>query len=530
MTDKSNKNQQVKSSGVFKSAMAMSTGTLASRVLGFVRDALLAAFFSKTVTDAFIAAFRLPNMFRRLFGEGALAVSFIPIYVEQIPQQSQADRLSSSFFTLLSLITATISVLGVLFMDQLIPLVLSGDAYEMIQGKLELTVLFARIMFTYLFLVTSFAFFSAVAQSHKYFLIPALGPALFNAVFIIFCFFPTTWFNTAGENLAWGVLAGGLIQAGLVFILLFKIGRAPTISFDWKVKGLFKVIRNTLPGIVGMGIVQFMSIINLTYLSRLEEGAISYFFFADRILELPQSLIAISLGSALLPKLSELWSSGKKEELLKTSSHHLKLLLFLALPSAVGIFVLSQPIIETLFVRGEFTVADAAVTASVVQVYALLLIASSLNKVLVPNIYALKNTWLPATITAVCLFIHILIAPRLMEEFGLIGLAYSMTFAAILNTISVFVSVQLLIGSLRILEILKSVIVLLPGLILMGATVGLLNNYLFSFKTLGHQELARPLILLICVLIGAVTYFVYCSMTKNPLMREVLNVLKRKRS
>lgn len=414
-------------------AAAMSAGTLLSRILGFVRDAVLVGLFDRTLTDAFVVGFRLPNLFRRLFGEGALSVSFIPIYLESLKKDPrQAALLSSTVFSVLMALTTVIFVGGVIYMPEIMNLwVADPTGYAAVPGKMELTIQLSRIMLGYLVLVTSYAFCMAVANSLGYFFWPALAPAVFNLAVIIFSFLPAFQFH--GDQLAWGVIVGGVAQLLTVFVLLVKVGAVPLMRWSVRSPLFTKVLRNMAPGILGLGVFQVMTLVNTSFAARLKEGAQSYIYCADRILELPQSLIAISLGAALLPRFSNYLTDDRMDLLLAEAHRALRALLFLALPSAVGMYFLSAAITDLLFGRGSFDAHDIEMTAQVVAVYALLLLASSVAKVLSPGFYAMKNTWLPAVVAVICLGIHVVLGSYLVNEFELVGLAFATTVSSLIN-------------------------------------------------------------------------------------------------
>lgn len=430
---------------VIHSAAAMSAGTLGSRILGYLRDMAIYAFFPHLARDAFLVAFQLPNLFRRLLGEGSLAASFIPVYVEK--DEVEAQKLANALLSFLWVAASCMCALGIVFMDELLPLVVSGEGYAQVAGKTELTVSLARIMFSYLFLVTTYAYYMSILNALGEFFIPALAPSVFNGVLIV----TSIWagLSSAPSYLAWGVLVGGVLQVGLVFWSLSRKSKLPKLTFKWRVPGFFLVLRNMVPGMMGMGISQLMTLANLYFASRLVEGTHSYLYLGHRILEFPQSLISISLGAALLPILSRLWKKGKPQEMLATVDHHIRLLLFLAVPSAVGMYLLAGPIIEVLFLRGEFSPSDGKTTALVVQLMSFLLVAGSLNKVMVPTLYAIKNTWYPALVAAFCLLLHLGLAHMWTLEYGIKGLVGSMVVSGFCHMVGIFVGVQLFVGPLR---------------------------------------------------------------------------------
>lgn len=406
-------------------------------MLGLLRDVAMAALFERMVTDAWAAAFRFPNLFRRLLGEGSLSVSFIPVFIEarsEDPSGLRARNLANGLYTLLLIAMGGLTLLGVLFTDELFRLILSADYVQMAE-KWDLTVRMGRIMFAFVFFVSTYAYFSGLLNSLGSFGIPALAPALLNISMLVFTFLPPTWFPRIGDGLAWGVLIGGILQAGLLWWALRARGYLPRWQGSVWSEDIRKVLKNMLPGLVGMGLLQFSTLVNLFYASFLPEGSISYIYWADRLLELPLSLISVSLGSVLLPTLSALTSLRDREKFIETAQDSFLMNLFLAWPAALGLFFLAQPIVEVLFLRGHFSVGDAAATATVLKVYAISLVLHSCSRVLMPMYFALKNTTFPAYASLAALFLHISLAPSLMQTQGLTGLMSAGAGAAALQVL-----------------------------------------------------------------------------------------------
>jgi putative peptidoglycan lipid II flippase len=459
---------------VVKSAVFMSLGTVASRVLGYVRDALVLSLFSRMASDAYLTAFRLPNLMRRLLGEGSLSISFIPIYVDQLvrdPSHKKSDELANAVLTLLFSLTTTLSILLFIFMDPLVRAWVGNEAgYAAVPGKIELTITLAKVMSAYMMLVTTYAFLMSISNALQKFFIPALAPAAFNLIAIIFSLLPGNPL-LPGIMLAWGVVVGGVVQTAMVAFQLYLLGRLPRLSIKIRVEGLWPVLRNMAPGLIGLGIYQVMTVANTFFAARLEEGAQSYLYTADRILEFPQSLIAVSLGTALLPMFSRQLSRGDKAGMLATAEETMRAMLFLALPSAVGMYVLSHPIIEVLFFRGTFGAKDVALTASILEVYSVLLVFSSLTKVTVPGFYALKNTWLPAVVAGLALSVHLILANRWVNEYGLSGLAGATAVSGALNMIVLQIAFRHMIGPLNWWRIFGAVTRMVPALAVMAVLV-----------------------------------------------------------
>lgn len=429
------------------------------------------AMFPRSVTDAFVVAFRLPNMFRRLLGEGTLSVSFIPIYAEaRTHSEERARCLSNAVFTFVFGISVIISVACFVYMDDIL-WYLVGDprGFASVPGKVEHTIYLARIMIFYLVLVSTFAFHMAVANTLGHFFVPAMGPTLFNFGLILFTITRWELGPYPGSTQSWGVIFGGVLQMGVVAWLLVKTGHLPRLTMRLNEHGVGRVFRNMVPGLFGLGVFQVMTVVNTKFAARLAEGAQSYIYAADRILELPQSLIAVSLGAALLPRFSELHSTGQKVKFLEEANQAVRMLLYLSLPAAVGMYVLSHGITEVLFMRGAFSAADADSTAHIVEIYSVLLLFSSLSRVTAPAFYALKNTWLPATVALFVLILHIVIGPILIDRYGLTGLASATSFSAVLNIVLLQIMFYFWIGPLGYRTIFFSALRLVPALAVLGA-------------------------------------------------------------
>lgn len=521
-----------KNQSVIKSALSMAAGTFSSRILGFVRDALMFAFFPRGVTDAFVVAFRLPNMFRRLLGEGSLSVSFIPVYVESRAKgKAAAEHLANAVFTIVMSLSVVITVVCFVYMDQIVNyLVNDPRGFGSIPGKVEQTIYLARIMIFYLVLVTTYAFHMAIANTLGHFFWPAVGPTLFNLGLIIFTLLPEFFGAFPGSTQSLGVVVGGFLQMGVVAWVLIKEGHLPSISFRWRDPAVGKVFANMLPGLFGLGVFQVMTIVNTKFAARLAEGAQSYIYAADRVLELPQSLIAVSLGAALLPRFSELHTSGEKGKFLAEANQAVRMLLYLSLPAAVGMYVLALPITEVLFMRGSFTAADAVGTSAVVQVYAFLMLFSSWSRVTAPAFYALKNTWLPASVALFVLILHISVGPYLVDHYGLQGLAAATSASAVLNIFILQVLFNFWIGPMGYMKILVSVAKLIPGLAAMG--VFCFYAYPFILQLLiGWSlppSLARTLDLTLVISCGMILYFYVSVLSKSETALKVFDVLRRR--
>jgi putative peptidoglycan lipid II flippase len=290
---------------------------------------------------------------------------------------------------------------------------------------------------------------------------------------------------------------------GLLVPSLIKKNYLPKITKQMWNLDVKRILLNMVPGILGTGLLQITTIINTNFASSLGEGSNTYIFLADRLLELPLSLVAVSLGTALLPTLSYMWSSGDSKKMIETSNFYLRVNLFIALPASVGLYFLALPIVELLFQRGQFTLSDSLITASVVKMYAFTLVASSSVRVLVPAYYAVKNTWIPAVVSFICLVGHVVVAPILMRAYGIEGLVGSTMLSAGLNLGLLVSFFGRFIGEFHVGTFFKKIsLFALPALGLYLVTLGYLPLRIF----LGDTLLAKLFSLILVIGVGAVVY------------------------
>ncbi|QLY26782.1 murein biosynthesis integral membrane protein MurJ [Bdellovibrio sp. KM01] len=513
---------------VFKRAFFMAGGTLTSRVLGLFRDMALAALFDRTVTDAWTAAFRLPNLFRRLFGEGSLSVSFIPVFIEAQAEDVSGKRsrnLINAIYTLLLIVLGGLTLWGIISMEPLLKLLLA-DNYVLDVQKWNLTVRMARIMFGFVFFVCSYAYFMGILNALGSFALPALAPALLNISMLVFTFMPGTWFRDMGDGLAWGVFIGGLLQAVILWWALREKNYLPRFTRQLWSSDVRLVLKNMVPGLLGAGLLQLATLVNLHFASGLGEGALSYIYWADRLLELPLSLVAVSIGTALLPTLSDLAQRKQKEQFQSVLQEHFLMNLYLAWPAAVGLFCLAQPIVEVLFYRGHFSAADAVATTMVLKIYAISLILVSSVRVLVPAFYAVKNTWVPAVTSLLGLALHIGMAPLWIQSLGLQGLVVSSLVAAAVQLIMILGLMRLYSVGMNWWAMAKELVKILVAGLMMAVVAGNLGDTVTATSSSLLKTVFLVGVISVCVLV-----YGYTSMKmKVEQGRFLLDFVKCKKS
>ncbi|MFM6927648.1 MAG: murein biosynthesis integral membrane protein MurJ [Bdellovibrio sp.] len=512
---------------VLKRAFFMAGGTLTSRVLGLFRDIALAALFDRTVTDAWTAAFRIPNLFRRLFGEGSLSVSFIPVFIEARAEDlsgQRAQNLVNAVYTLLLIFLGLITALGIVYAEPLLKILLA-DTYAMTPGKWELTLRMSQIMFSFVFFVCTYAYFMGILNALGSFAIPAMAPALLNISMLVFTFMPVAWFPQHGDGLAWGVFVGGFLQAAVLWWALKARDYLPRFQKQVWNKDVRHVLINLLPGLLGLGLLQFATLVNLHFASGLSEGSLSYIYWADRLLELPLSLVSVSLGAALLPTLSDLFQRQQKDQFRSVVREHFLLNFFLGWPAAVGLFCLAEPIVEVLFKRGHFSGNDVMQTAVVLKVYAISLLMISSVRVLVPAFYAVKNTWVPAVTSLAALVLHILWAPWWIQERGLQGLVISSLLSAFVQFVAVVLCLEYFKLSFSWKQTAAEMIKMIFAGLVLAVVVQLYHPLA---QALPPSGLIQTGILTLVICLGATGYLFSAKLLKIEHAHFLLDYLKRK--
>jgi len=406
-------------------------------------------------------------------GEGALAVSFIPRYLElKEKNPGDAQTLKNVVFTFLFTLSSLVVFFGIWMMPEILKFLVSlsgkSEAFSNPENML-FAIRMSRWMFFYTFLVTQFAYMMAVLNAHKRFLVAGLAPAFFNLGFVLMELLPNSLVSFSGFQLALGVLFGGLMQVVVVAYDHVKHIGVPSFNFNFLFKPFRKVLTATLPGIAGVGVLQFISIINISLCAKFGLGSLGFLYMADRLLELPQSLIAVSLGTALLPNLSELWIKDRGA-FDKTLLQTVRLYLFFALPSAIGLIFMALPIIQLLFQRGQTSLEDAFQVASLVQVYGGVLIISGINKMLLPIYYSVKNTWYPAVLSVLVVVSHYFFGQLFINSFGLKGVVITTLLSTTINFSFLLIGLKIFIGRSYIEIIFKALLsFVLPTTTLAGA-------------------------------------------------------------
>ncbi len=432
--------------GLFAKTSIVSGMTLLSRILGLIRDIVLARFFGAgLVIDAFVVANRIPNMLRRFFGEGAFSAGFVPVLARYRERHSHAetrefiDAIAGTFAVVLFLITLA----GVIIAPLLVIAVAPGFVGD--GGDLELATMMLRFTFPYLLFVSLTAFAGGILNTYGRFAVPAFTPVILNVVLIAGAVWLSPQLERPGMALAYAVFIAGLLQLLFQLPYLRQIRALPRPRWRPRHEGVSRAMRLMLPAIFGSSVAQVNVLLSGIIASLLGVGSISYLYFSDRLMEFPLGLFGIALATVTLPYLSRLWSNDLRETFSQTIDWSMKIAFLLAMPAAVGLLVLAEPLVATLFYGGSFDAHAVRMTALALQAYAFGLVGFSFVKILAPAFFAREDTRTPVRVAVVALIVNAVLSLLLawyLTRSGYdgphVGLALATSVAACVNALLLY--------------------------------------------------------------------------------------------
>ena len=442
---------------LFRVLVTVSGMTMVSRVTGLIRENLMARIFGASVaTDAFFVAFRIPNLLRRLFAEGAFSQAFVPILGEfkaqRPPEETRA--LVDHVATVLTWALVAVAVVGIVGTPAVVWLLAGGlksercglPATGAANDGFDLAVLLTRVMFPYIALIGLVAGASAILNTWRKFAVPAFTPVLLNLSFIVASLFVAKHVDPPVLALAIAVIVGGIAQLAFQVPALIRVGMLPRIGLDLRAAlanpGVRRVLRQMIPATFAVSIAQISLIINTNIASRLACGSVSWITYADRLMEFPTALLGVALGTVLLPHLSLANAEGKADEVSQLIDWGMRLAFLLALPASLGLWLLAEPLTATLFHYGKFTAADVTATQHAVTAYGVGLIGLILVKILAPGFYARQDIRTPVKIGIVVLIGTQLLNLVFVPVFQHAGLALAIGLGACLNAALLFVGLR----------------------------------------------------------------------------------------
>ena len=417
-----------------KQGSVVASMTLLSRISGFVRDVVLSNFFGATgVADAFFVAFRIPNFFRRLFAEGAFSQAFVPVvsaYVER------GDRAALVRFVKVmggdfALLLTVICVLGIFFADWLIVVFAPGFWGD--GGRLELAGDMLRITFSYLGFISLTAFAAGLLNSHHHYAVPAFTPVLLNICLIVAALWATPLFDPPVMALAWGVLVAGAVQWLFQLPALARIELLVMPAIDWQHEGVRRVGKLVLPAVFAASVSQINALVGTILASLLITGSISWLYYADRLLELPIGLVAIAIGTVLLPNLSRLHAAGSTQQFSRALEWGMRIGLLFGAPAATALYLLALPLITTIYLHGAMTALDVRMSALALEGFALGLLGFVAVKIVAPAYFSRQDTTTPFRIAVVAVVANLVLAVAVFWWLGHVGLAFATSVSAVIQ-------------------------------------------------------------------------------------------------
>ena len=423
---------------LLRALATVSSMTLLSRILGFVRDFVIARTFGAGLaTDAFFVAFKLPNLLRRMFAEGAFSQAFVPILGEYKNKRGDQETLLliDHVTSILALVLFAVTAIGVATAPVLVWISAPGFAAD--AGKFDLTVQLTRITFPYIFFMSLVALAGGILNTMSRFALPAFTPVLLNVAFIAMALFAVPYFDPPVLALAWAVFLGGMLRLAIQIPALRRIAMLPRPSLNWRAAwqdpGVRRILTLMGPALLGVSVSQISLLINTIFASFLKNGSVSWLYYADRLMEFPSGMLGVALGTILLPSLSKYHASANHLEYSKLLDWGLRLTLLLAAPAALALAVLAVPLIATLFHHGAFTGDDVFQTRQALVAYSIGLVGLILVKVLAPGFYARQNVRTPVKIALISLVATQVMNLAFIGWLQHAGLALSIGLAACLN-------------------------------------------------------------------------------------------------
>ncbi|HUQ76929.1 MAG TPA: murein biosynthesis integral membrane protein MurJ [Burkholderiales bacterium] len=419
---------------LLRALVTVSGLTLVSRVLGFARDFFIARTFGAGVaTDAFFVAFRLPNLLRRLFAEGAFSQAFVPVLAEQKNRTSAEEvrNVIDRTATLLFLALMVTALVGIAVAP--IVVYISAPGFAADPAKFDLTVTMLRITFPYIVFISLVALAAGILNTWSRFSVPAFTPTLLNVAFIVGALFFAEYFNPPVLVLAWAVFVGGVLQLAFQVPFLARLGLLPRWRLDFKHPAVRRILTLMAPAAFGVSVSQISLLINTIFASFLVTGSVSWLYYADRLMEFPSGMLGVALGTIILPSLSKYHADANHAEYSRLLDWGLRVTVILAVPSAVALAVLALPLIASLFHYGRFSVEDAWMTRQALMAYSLGLVGIILVKILAPGFYARQNITTPVKIGIFTLVMTQLMNLAFIGPLKHAGLALAIGLGACLN-------------------------------------------------------------------------------------------------
>jgi len=513
---------------IARSASLMSLATFISRILGFIRDMVIARYFGASgFSDAFFAAFKIPNLFRELFAEGAMSSAFIPVLSEYDIQhgEKEAGRLVKTVFTFIIIFVGGFCLLGIIFAPALVSVIVPGFLDEPL--KFDLTVLLTRIMFPFLFLVSLAALTMGSLNTRRVFFIPALSSSWFNLSVIVTILLLYSRLVQPVMSVAIGVTVGGAVQLLFQVPSFYRKGFRFGLSFDFASEGLKRIGKLIVPASLSMGVAQLNALVNYVFASLLAAGSITYLYIGFRLIHFPIGIFAVALSMAALPSLARHAATGDTESLRNDFSYSLRILFFISIPCMAGLIALREPIINLLFQRGEFDHNATVQTSKALLFYSFGIWSIAGSKVVTSAFYALHDTKTPFKIFVVAFLINVVCSYTLMHPFQHGGIALANTLSSAVNFLLLLTLLRKKLARIDARRIISS----FGKALIASVPMGIAGNSLLQgaiWKETG-SVLIKSVYLMGTIALCTVVYLMISYFLKNSELGYVLDLIKQKR-
>ena len=512
---------------IVRAAGVLGFATVLSRIMGMVRDMVVSRLFGAGLyTDAFFAAFQIPNMLRRFFAEGALTSAFVPTFSEVYTQKGEreARELANTCFTLLTIVMAGVTILGIVFSPQIIALMFPG--FKAFPSKFELTIFLNRLMFPYIFFVSLVALCMGILNTVRHFFTPAISTVFLNLAMIGCAAFLHHSFQVPIVALAVGVLVGGVLQLLLQMPTLYRKGFPLGLRFDFRHPAVRKIALLMGPSVFGVGVYYLNLAVGSILASLLPQGSVSYLYYAQRLFEFPQGIFTVSVAQAVLPSMSRQAAAGEMGELKESLGFGLRLTLFVTIPAMAGLMVCATPIFSLLFMGGEFDYVKAVNCAVALVYYSLGLSFVAMVRVLVPAFYAQQDTRTPVVTAFIAFLLNFLFSLLLMGPLLHGGLALASSLSALCNMGMLIYYLRRKIGPFGGRRILltggKTLLASVPMVLAAGWGVRL-----YDWSLTGHK-LMKGTVLGGTIVVGVGTFLVTAHLLRIDEAREMVSRVRRR--
>lgn len=500
---------------IIKSVGSVSVGTAVSRIFGYIRDMLVAYMFGAGMfADAFYAAFRIPNLIRRMLGEGSFSAAFIPVFSEYLhtKPKSETQKLINVVFTSLFCVLLIITILGMFFSPILVKIIAYGFTAD--PEKLQLTIELTRLMFPFLLFICLAAMLLALLNTLSSFFIPAIAPAnlSFAEIIYILALAPLLSPGNQIKGLAISVIFGGLGHFFMQYPTLKNLGWRLNFDFEFKHPGIKKIVFLMIPSIIGISVDQINTFVDTICASFLGDGSITALYYSSRLMQLPLAIFGLAMATVSLPMMSKSVATKNIDDLKDMLNFSIRVSIIALLPATIGLMAIGLPIIQVLFERGKFNMFASILTNKALFYYVLGLPAFAITKIFANTFFSFQDTKTPVKIAFIVMFFHVILCIVLMKPLGVGGLALATSLCSYLNVIMLFYKLKQRIGKIGGMKILVSSIKALTASIISGV---------IAYQIIQIKFLPKIMILIISIACAIISFIFLLKLLKSQEMEQI---------